>query len=221
MLKIEDLNINGLKIYQDDQGYCFTSDAVLLSHFAKVKKNEVVADFCSGSGIVGLNLYGLNQNLISSVTLFEMQPSLFEMSVKSIELNGLQDKFFAENTRLQDISKEHYGKYSLIVCNPPYMKKQNGQPNEVASIAICKSEIELSLTQLINAISKCLKYGGRTCICHRADRLVDVICTMREFNMEPKRLQMVYSGKKEPYLFMVEGVKGGKSSIKVMSPIEN
>ena len=69
MLKLEDLSLEGLKIYQDDKLYRFTSDSVLLSRFVKVKKGDVVADFCSGSGIVGLHLYGLNKT-IKSVTLF-------------------------------------------------------------------------------------------------------------------------------------------------------
>ena len=221
MLKIENLNLNGLKIYQDDSLYCFTSDSVLLSRFAVVKKNDVVADFCSGSGIVGFHLYGLNENAIKSVTLFEMQKSLLDLSVKSIELNGLQDKFFAVNTKIQDIPNEYNEKFSLIVCNPPYMKVDGGELREKSQIALCRSEIELSLTELIKGISKCLKFGGRTCIVHRAERLADVICEMRKYNVEPKRLQTVYSAGKEPYLFMIEGVKGGKSGLKILTATQN
>ena len=61
MERLEDLQINGYKIYQDDKLYHFTSDSVLLSRFTSVKKNDVVADFCSGSGIVGLHLFALNK----------------------------------------------------------------------------------------------------------------------------------------------------------------
>lgn len=221
MLKLEDLNIAGLKIYQDDDLYCFTSDAVLLSRFAIVKKGDVVADFCSGSGIVGFNLYGLNQNAVKSITFFELQKCMYDLSVKSIELNGLEQKFFAVNTPVQEIPSEYNERFSLIVCNPPYMKRDGGEVNANDSIAICRAEICLDLNSLIKGINRCLKFGGRTCLVHRADRLTDVICCMRQNNIEPKRLQLVYSGKKEPYLFMIEGVKGGKSGIKVLTPIEN
>lgn len=221
MLKLEDLNLQGLKIYQDDELYCFTSDAVLLSRFATVKKGDVVADFCSGSGIVGFNLYGLNPTLVKSVTFFEMQKCMYDLSLKSIRLNNLADKFTAVNSRLQDINCEYNEKFSLIVCNPPYMKKNSGEVNANDSVAICRTELELDLESLILAVSKCLKFGGRACIVHRAERLVDVICEMRKRNIEPKRLQTVYSGKKEPYLFLIEGVKGGKSGLKILSPVEN
>ncbi len=217
MLVLEDLLIDGLKIYQDDTLYRFTSDAVLLSRFAVAKKNDNVADFCAGSGIVGLNFYALNKNLVDSVTLFEMQTPLYELSKKSIEFNRLNDKFWAVNTRLQDIGNEFNEKFSLILCNPPYMQKKAGLEGELAHIDICKREVTLSLTELINVASKCLKFGGRFCMVHRADRLADAICQMRAFNIEPKRLQMVQAKDKAPYLFMIEGVKGGKSGLKVLT----
>ena len=56
---------------------------------------------------------------------------------------------------------------------------------------------------------------------HRADRLAEVIYEFKKNNLEPKRLQMVTGGKKEPYLFIIEGVKGGKSGIKILNQTEN
>jgi tRNA1(Val) A37 N6-methylase TrmN6 len=218
---LEDLLIDNLKVYQDDELYRFTSDSVLLSKFAKVKKGDVVADFCAGSGIVGLHLFALNKDLIDSVTLFEMQTPLYNLSKKSIEYNELDDKFSAVNTRLQDIDSSYFGKFSLIVCNPPYMDKNSGAHDKNECVAICKREIALSLEELIKAISKCLKFGGRTSIVHRADRLVDVISLMRAYNIEPKRLQTVSGKGKEPYLFLIEGVKGGKSGIKILNNLIN
>lgn len=220
MLKKEELS-NGLIVYQDDSLYTFTSDSILLSKFANVKKDEIVADFCSGSGIVGFNLYNLNKALIKSVTLFEMQKSLFDLSVKSIENNNLQDVFRAENTKVQEIGKEYYEKFSLITCNPPYCAKNQGDTQENESISIARREIELNLEELIKAISKCLKFGGRTCIVHRADRLGDLICSMRENNIEIKKLQTVSAFNKAPYLVLVEGVKGGKSGLTIYKNLEN
>ena len=221
MERIEDLNLLGLKIYQDDDLYCFTSDAVLLSRFAKVKKGDVVADFCSGSGIVGLHLYGLNP-VVKSVTLFEMQKPLFELSVKSIELNGLENVFNAINTRLQDIGSDFNEKFSLIVCNPPYMEVGRGFKDEKEHIAVCRTEATLSLEELIRASSKCLKFGGRLNLVHRADRLGDIIFQMKQLKIEPKKIQFVSGGlDKEPYLVMIEGVKGGKVGLKVLPTIIN
>ena len=50
--RLESLNIKDYKILQNSTLYCFTSDSVILSKFAKAKKGDIVADICSGSGIV-------------------------------------------------------------------------------------------------------------------------------------------------------------------------
>jgi tRNA1(Val) A37 N6-methylase TrmN6 len=193
----------------------------LLSKFATVKQGDTVADFCSGSGIVGLHLYGLNAEKIKSVTLFEMQKSLYDLSVKSIELNNLTDKFTAVNTKLQDITSDYNEKFSLIVCNPPYMRVNGGFDADDQSKAVCRAEKTLPLSELLDAIKKHLKFGGRVAMVHRADRLVDIVSGMRERNIEPKRLQLVSGGNKPPYLVLIEGVKGGKPSLKVLNNLEN
>ncbi len=221
MLSIEELGVNNLKIYQEDNLYKFTSDSVLLAKFARAKKEDVVADFCSGSGIVGLYFLGANFPLIKSLTLFEKQSSLYELSKRSIELNGLEDKVFAVNTALQDIGNSRAGEFSLILCNPPYMPVGGGFLDKDEHIAICRTEIALPLNELIKSVSTSLKFGGRVCMVHRADRLIDVITEMKEKNIEPKRLQFVKSGNKEPYLFLIEGVKGGKSGLTVHNALEN
>ena len=221
MERIEDLGINGLKIYQDDALYKFTSDSVLLTRFARVKKGDIVADFCSGSGIVGLHLFALNPELIESVTLFELQRPLYDLSLKSININSLEDKFNAVNVRVQDIDNSYNGKFSLIVCNPPYMPVGHGFYEENRAVAVCRTELELSLKDLVKSISKRLKFGGRVALCHRADRLCELIYELKNENIEPKRLQFVSGKDKEPYLLLIEGVKGGKSGLKILNTITN
>lgn len=221
MERLEYLGINDLIIYQDDDLYHFTSDAILLSKFTRTKKGDVVADFCAGSGIVGLYLYALNPS-IKSVTFFEMQEKLFNLSKKSIQKNNLENQLFAYNLKLQDIDSTHFAKYSLITCNPPYEKLSAGDIQENMEIAVCRKEITITLEEIITACRQCLKFGGRLSMVHRADRLCDIIFEMKKNNIEPKRLQFVSSGKnKEPYLVLIEGVLGGKSGLKVLSNIEN
>lgn len=220
MIRLENLGINDLVIYQDDELYCFTSDSVLLSRFARVKAGDKVADFCSGSGIVGLHLYALNPK-IQSVTFIEMQPELASLSKMTIEKNNLGDKFTVKNMRVQDIGSSMAGQFSLIVCNPPYMQTGRGEKSAEEKLAMCRCEVFLPLSELVKEISTCLKFGGRVAMCHRADRLVDVITEMKKNNIEPKRLQFVSGGNKEPYLLLIEGVKGGKSGIKILKESVN
>ena len=110
---VESLLIGNYQIIQDTELYRFTSDSVLLARFLKAKKGERVADFCAGSGIVGLHFYAENE-AVESVTLFEMQRALAEMSGRTIALNDLNDKFKVENVRLQEITAQYTEYFSLI-----------------------------------------------------------------------------------------------------------
>lgn len=221
MERKEILENGKIVVFQDNELYTFTSDSILLSKFASVKKGDIVADFCAGSGIVGLNTYALNSGLIKSLTFFELQKPLFSLLRKSLEKNDLKSVCTAINCRLQDIDKRFNEKFSLILCNPPYMKVSAGETNSDKEKAICTSEIELTLAELCLSFSKHLKFGGRVCLVHRADRLAEVVYELKKNNIEPKRLQMVSAGNKQPYLFLMEGVKGGKSGLKVLSPVQN
>ena len=211
----------GVCVFQDDELYKFTSDAVLLSRFIKCKKGEVVADFCAGSGIVGLNFYALNKNLVKSVDFFEIQTPFCNLINKSIEENGLNDISKVYNLKIQDIGVDYNEKYSLITCNPPYFKSTEIKEGDNLSVKTAREELFLTLEELIRRASKCLKFGGRLGLVHITDRLVDVISLMRKYNIEPKKLQFISAKNKAPYLFLIEGAKGGKSGLKVLEGGEN
>ena len=215
---VDELLEGGLKIIQDSSLYRFTSDAVLLSRFARAKSHDVVADFCSGSGIVGLHFYALHPQ-IDSVVLFEMQPELAAMSERSIRLNDLKN-FRVECCRVQDIGREYDEKFSLVLCNPPY--ERGGFEKEDPKKAVCRKEITITLPEIVQAAYKKLKYGGRFALINRADRLAEVIYLLKYSALEPKRLQFV-SGKEggKPYLLMIEAVKGGKPGLELVRTAVN
>lgn len=219
MQVLESLLIGDYKIIQDTDFYRFTSDSVLLSRFLKAKKEEKVADFCAGSGIVGLHFFAENRG-VSSVTLFEMQPELARMSERTVLLNGLGDKFFVENVRLQGIPACYTEAFSLILCNPPYEK--GGFENADPKKALCRKELSLRLEELCSAAARCLKFGGRFALVHRADRLAEVLCALTAHNLQPKKLQLV-AGREgaKPYLALIAAVKGGKAGIDVLPTLVN
>lgn len=205
------------KIIQNTELYRFTSDSILLSKFARAKSGDVAADFCSGSGVVGFHFLCLNPK-ISSLTLFEMQSSLADMSRRSAELNGFACEVV--NCRLQDIPKSFDDKFSLILCNPPY--ERAGFENASYEKAVCRKEITLTLPEIAEAAFRKLKFGGRLAIINRADRTAELIYTLKAKNLEVKRMQFV-AGKQgaTPYLVMVEAVKGGKPSTEVLNTVIN
>lgn len=205
------------KIIQNTGLYRFTSDSILLSRFARAKFGDNVADFCSGSGVVGFHFLCLN-NIISSLTLFEMQQSLADMSRRTAELNGFDCNVVC--TRLQDIGREFDDKFSLILCNPPY--ERGGFENEVYERAICRKEITITLAEIIEVAFRKLKFGGRFALINRADRTAELLYLLKKRGLEPKRMQFVTGAKNvKPYLVMVEAVKGGKEGVDVLNTIIN
>ena len=216
---VEDMMIGGLKIVQDERLYRFTSDSVLLSKFAQPKKGDVVADFCSGSGIVAFHFHALHPKFHFPFVLFEMQSALAELSQKTIELNGF-DNFTVENRKIQEIPSNYNEKFSLILCNPPY--ERGGLENDSYEKAICRKEITVNLFEIAVAAKKTLKFGGRICLVHRADRLAEICYTLKRENLEVKRIQFV-KGKKDakPYLVLVEAVKGGKPALTILQDAIN
>lgn len=217
----EDMCLDGLKIVQDTRLYRFTSDSVLLSKFAKPKKNDVVADFCAGSGIVGFHFYALHKEQFPNmpITLFELQKELSNLSKKTARLNGFTNFSFEEG-KLQELKKDYHEKFSLILCNPPYEK--GGFDNEEYQKAICRKEITITLKEIAKAVSYALKFGGRLAMLHRADRLAEVCYTLKEYNLEVKKLQFIggrYGMK--PYLILIEAVKGGKPSVELLPTAYN
>ena len=219
---LEDMMIDGLKIVQDTRLYRFTSDSVLLSRFAKAKKKDRVADFCAGSGIVAFHFYALNKSAPGlTFTLFEMQKSLSDLSKKTAVYNDF-DNFEIVNCKLQDIPEEYREQYSLVLCNPPYERAGTGFDNDEYEKAVCRKEITLTLKEIAKAASFALKFGGRVCMLHRADRIAEVCYELKAVHIEVKKIQFVggRAGVK-PYLVMVEGVKGGKPGCELLETIIN
>ena len=180
-----------------------------------------MADFCAGSGIVAFHFYALNRKKLHDLrfTLFEMQEDLCALSKKTAALNGFDNFSFVQG-KLQDIPKEYNEKFSLVLCNPPY--ENGGFDNDEYHKAVCRKELTINLKEIAKAASFALKFGGRLCILHRADRLAEVCYTLHDVKLEVKKIQFVggrYGAK--PYLVMVEAVKGGKPHTEIMDTIYN
>ena len=211
--KEESLQIGNYKIYQSPRLYRFTSDAVILSRFAPPAQKEVI-DLCSGSGIVGLHYYALNDEFVKRVTLCEIQSDLAEMSEESVNLNGLENKFTVLNKPLQELEERET--YDLVLCNPPYKKRGSGYPVKNEHLAICRNEVAVTLDEIVFMSSKLLKRKGVLCMCNAVDRLEETFASFTAHGLSASRLCFVSAKEGEnPYLFLIEGVKGVKKTLVV------
>ena len=217
--KIEDLGIGGYKIIQTKDGFCFGSDAVLLSKFATFKKGQRVLDMCTGTGIIPVLCYAKNPFL--TIDAVEIMENVASMAQRTMILNSLSDKIRVINSDLKN-SAEIYGKrvFDAVTCNPPYMNQGGGLVNPNDYLAVARHEIHCSLDDVVRVASLVLKPHGKLFMVHRADRMCDVISTFRKYRIEPKRLATVYANSKSaPNLILIEGALYGKIQLKVMPPV--
>ncbi len=215
--KIEDLMLDDLKIIQSSKLYRFTSDAVLLARFPD-KPYKKVLDICAGSGIVGLHYYG--EFGAEKVDFLELQKPLADMCQESVLLNGLQDKMTVINCDLKDFSGSQ--SYDAVFCNPPYKKSGSGLMPEEEHIAICRAEVKCTLDDIVKCAYRSLYPGGHLLMCHKPERLADVITSFRNNKIEPYRIRFI-TGKnsKDIYLFLIDGVKDKKPAFKLEGVFEN
>ena len=85
---------------------------------------------------------------------------------------------------------------------------------------IARHEVKCVFSDVVAAAKHLLKFGGRLCICHRPERLADIMCDMREHGIEPKVMREVIQREgKEPWLVLVEGKVGGNRGMQVLAPL--
>ncbi len=214
--RIDDLEFKNLKIIQNKNDFCFGIDAVLLSDFAKnIKKDSKVIDLGTGNGIIPILLCGKTE--LKEIIGVEIQKDVAELANKNIKLNKLENKLKIINENiinLKNILKNK--KFDVVISNPPYKKINSGIKNESKNKLISRHEVTANLEDFIRAARDLLVDKGELYMVHRPERLVDVITVLRQYNIEPKVLKMVYSNvNKEPKLFLIKGIKNAKPFLKV------
>jgi len=206
-----------LRLIQSARGYRFSIDAVLLAQFVTVKPGDVVVDLGAGCGIISLLL--LLEKPVAYAIALEIQRNLADQAVRNAALNGVTDRM---GVLLADLRQVPLWQpvADVVVCNPPFRRSGSGRVNPDLQRAIARHEIMASLNDILSAASAVLKPKGRLALIYPAGRLVDLLVRMRAFDVEPKRMQVVYpSMEEESKLVLVEGARGGKGGVKILPPL--
>ena len=218
--RIDDLQLNNLKIIQNKDGFCFGIDAVLLSDFSKdIRNNSKVLDLGTGTGIIGTLLCAKTK--LSKIYGIDVQKDVCDMASRSIKLNNLEDKFEIINSNIKDLNNIfEEASFDAIVSNPPYKKDNTGLKNETEAKLISRHEITASLEDFVSISSKLLKNNGNIYMVHRPERLSDLFYLLKKYNLEPKKLRIVQSYiDSKPKLILVKATKNSKSFLNIEEPL--
>ncbi len=204
------LNIDDKVILQDDEGYCFSQDSVLLANLAEIKKGAKAIDLGSGSGVLA-TLAVLKKGADLAVGI-EANAAEVDRATRSAKLNGLEDKLSFICGDVKDIrSLLGAGKFDVALCNPPYFEANPKLPSNGAR-DMARRESGATLADFVNAAAYALKNKGEAWFVVKTARLAEIISLLVGAKLEPKRLILLKpKPSSEADVIVIRAVKcGGK-----------
>lgn len=217
--RLDDLQIGGLELIQDPDGFCFGVDAVFLSDFARVKPGETVLDLGTGNGIIPVLLTAKTEG--RKFTGLEIREETAEMARRSVAWNSLEDRVEIVTGDIKEASEIFKPVFfDVITTNPPYMPAEHGIRNPDGAKAAARHEVLCTLDDILRESMRLLQDKGRFYMIHRPFRLTEIMIKMSHYKIEPKRIRFIHPyADKEPVLVMIEGVRGARSGVKIDPPI--
>ena len=207
-------------IYQDSDWFKFSLDSVLLANFVTINyRVKKIMDFATGNAPIPMLLSYRTSAQIYGV---EYQNCVYELAIQSINENNLGDQIHLSCGDVSDLeNKFQSDSFDVVTCNPPYFKTLSSNyfnQNFIKSIA--RHEIFLNLDIIFRQAFYLLKTGGVFAMIHRTERFIEIIEKMKEYHLEPKRVQFIYPKEgKNSDLFLIEAVKNGKNGLKMLYPL--
>ncbi len=217
--RLDDLQCRGYRIIQNGKRFCFGMDAVLLSAFARVNRDETVLDIGTGTGIVPILLEAKTYG--SHFTGLEISEASADMACRSVLLNGLSEKITIVQGDMREAGKYFApASFDVITSNPPYMTGNHGLVNPDPEKAAARHELTCTFDDVASCAARFVKPGGRFNLVHRPFRLAEIIRTLSEHRLEPKRMRFVYPYlDQEPNMVLIESIRGGRPRVTVEKPL--
>lgn len=217
--RIDDLERKGYRIIQTPGRFCFGMDAVLLSEFVQIKKNECVVDLGTGTGVLPILLEAKTQ--AKHFTALEIQPESADMARRSVCLNHLQERIeIVEGDIREAVKLLGAATFDVVTTNPPYMRSEHGLKNPEPAKSIARHEVLCNLEDVVKNAAGLLKERGRFYMVHRPFRLSEIMEALHRYRLEPKRMRFVHPYKdRDANMVLIEAVKGGGINLKLEPPL--
>ena len=210
-------------LLQPESGFRFSLDALLLACYPGIGKNSEILDLGCGCGVVGFGLLLLHEGKHIRVTGVDVVPEMVEYALENAWMLGLQSGFSAidldiKNIRgTRDILPESFDQ---VVVNPPYRKTGEGRCSPKQDKNVACFEQETGLQDFVRAAAYALKNRGRVNFIYPAESGLNLLQSLLEYRLEPKRMLFVHSRRFDPAGFvLLEAVKNGGRGLTVQPPL--
>ena len=209
-----------LKIYQNTDWFSFSLDSVLLPNFVTLNKNiNTVMDLGCGNAPIPIILSTKTEAKIIGV---EIQKDSYDLAVKSVKYNNLDDKIELLNMDMKDLKQVYSGdSIDVITCNPPYFKYcETSNLNLDEHKVIARHEKMIKLEDILDISKYLLKNNGILAMVHRTDRLIEIINIFNKYGFEVKKLRFIYPKENtESNMMLIEGRKSGNTGLRLLPPL--
>ncbi len=214
------LNYSGYYIYQDTDFFKMSLDSVLLANFVTINlRDKNIIDLATGNAPIPMFLSFRTKAHIYGV---ELQKEIFDLGITSVNENNMNEQINLINDDVNNLySRFKSDFFDVITCNPPYFRTNSDSfVNNSLIKAKARHEKTLSFEDVCKISRYLLRMNGRLAIIHRTERLMEIVDTMKMYDIEPKKIRFVYPNhKKDSDLVLIEGVKGGRTGLKLLSPL--
>jgi tRNA1(Val) A37 N6-methylase TrmN6 len=171
--------------------------------------------------VISLIIAFRNKKAGVQVTGLEFQSDLAMLTQDNILANNLDSNLSVVEGDLRRIGESISPEsFDLVVCNPPYRQPDSGRVSPTDQRARARHEIDATLEDIVHAAAFAVKNRGRFVVVYPAQRAMSLIHCLKNKNLEPKRLQPVYSypESNDASLVLVEAIKNGGEEVQILAP---
>ena len=214
------LGYDGIKIIQRPDMFNFSLDSTLLADFViPLTKTKKILDLGTGNAPIPLFL---SMKTKAKIIGIELQEDVFDLAVRTIKLNNLEDQITILNKDIKGIHKSFENSYfDLITCNPPFFKyKESSHTNKHDYKTIARHEVFITLEEIIIEAKRLLTTKGSFVMVHRTERLIEIINLLTKHKFAVKRIRLVYPKKgTDSNMVLIDASNNGLPGLKILEPL--
>ena len=199
-------------------GHKVTDAPLLLTDFVlPLGEEDSVIDIGTSAAVIPLML--ASKTPVKRIVGVELQPHLVEAARKNVESNGLNGRIELVEGDYRDLPKSFpRNSFSLVIANPPFVKRGSGRSSPDASRSAARSELFGVLADLLEVSAYLVGSRGRVAYIFPVTRLAEMLSGLTGVGLTPVRLRFIHTAPgKGAALFMVEAGRSGV--LKIEAPL--
>ena len=212
--RLDDVN-ESIRLIQKTDGLTFGTDALLLAAYVS-GDSGVGCELGGGTGIISLLL--LAREKLTATTCVEIQKEYADLIKRNADLNG-----FSSNAEVVSCDIRNYNPgitFDTVYSNPPYMKATSGKRNITDAKNVARHEVFGDINDFCSCAKRLTRFGGSFYAVYRPDRLADLLHSMKQCLLEPKRITFVHANTTAvSSIVLVEARRGGGVGALLTKPL--